>query len=208
MEFGNEFEISFVDGKTKKVLDKRKAYVDDDAKIRDVDTDEILCYIKEERLEEHNYNGYMNNIKKQIDNLPYENTYCTSNSLIPFSLFRYGKGINSKCIDNLKGNKIIMSSNIFVEIINYQNLPSESRFPDELELINKFIPEKYKEVAINSLYKKYSFVNPNNMTITINNIEFNIMLDHTSLSRNIYFVDTKIDRLNFAIIDASKKYIE
>lgn len=111
-------------------------------------------------------------------------------------------------MDDIKGNKIIMSSNIFVEIINYQNLPSTSRFSDELELIDRFIPKEHKEVAINSLYKKYSFVNPNNMTIAINNIDFNVVLDYTSLNRNIYFVDTKANKLNFAIVDVSKNNIE
>lgn len=65
MDFGDEFEISFIDGKIKKVLDKRKAYIDNDVKIRAVDTNEILCYIKEEGLEEYNYNGYMNKIKNR-----------------------------------------------------------------------------------------------------------------------------------------------
>lgn len=203
MDFGDEFEISFIDGKTKKVLDKRKAYIDNDVKIRAVDTNEILCYIKEEGLEEYNYNGYMNKIKKQIDNLPYANICNTCNSVGRFSIFD-----DRKSMDDIKGNKIIMSSNIFVEIINYQNLPSTSRFSDELELIDRFIPKEHKEVAINSLYKKYSFVNPNNMTIAINNIDFNVVLDYTSLNRNIYFVDTKANKLNFAIVDVSKNNIE
>lgn len=207
MDFGDEFEISFVDGKTKKVLDKRKAYIDNDVKIRDVDTNEILCYIKEERLEENNYNGYMDKIKKQINNLSYKNIHYTCNSIVPFSLFRYGKVVDSKCINSIKGNKIIMSSNMFVEIISYQNSPEESCFPNELNLINKFVQDENKNIAIDSLYKKYSFINPNNMTITINNIEFDILLDYTSLNRNVYFVDTKINKLSFAIIDCSTNNI-